>query len=60
MAYEMGGPLFFGKKRKARKASKDAEMRKKGIEDAKTDDSFKKEIEKRSGKSFDQLQKENQ
>ena len=60
MAYKMGGPLFFGKKRKARKAAKQAEMRKKAIEYAKEDDSFRKDIEETSGKSFEQLQKENQ
>lgn len=56
MAYKMRGPLFFGKKRRAKK---DAAARASAIESAKYDpEGFGKELESHTGKTITELEAE--
>ena len=52
------GPSPLHSKRKARKLAKKRENQKKAIEYAKTDASFKADLEKTSGRSFNELEAE--
>ena len=57
MAYKMTGPLFFGKKRRAKK---DAEVRASALEQANTNEDLKNDIEEKTGKTVEQLREENE